>query len=84
MTVSAYLVPKHCLLANYPHTKIELCPLQLALVGVITRLVLGGCRSRVGNGLLQKRVGAHRGRARRLVEEGDDILLGGLEKYFGQ
>ena len=60
------------------HTQSEVCPLQFALLGVVTRLVDGSCLCGVCCGLLQESVGADRGWCGRVVKEGDDILLSGL------
>ena len=60
------------------HTKSEVCPLQLALLGMVSCLVDGRGLCGICRGLLQKGVGADRGLRRRFVEECDDILLSGL------
>jgi hypothetical protein len=61
-----------------PHTQSEICPLQLALLGVVSCLVDGSSLCCVCRGLLQEGVGADRGWRGSLVEERDDILLSGL------
>lgn len=61
-----------------PHTKSEVCPLQLALLGVVSSLVDGSGLGGIRCGLLQEGVGADRGWRFRVVEECDNILLSGL------
>lgn len=61
-----------------PHTKSEVCPLQLALLGVVSCLVDGSSLGGIRRGLLQEGVGADRGWRFRVVKECDDILLSGL------
>ena len=61
-----------------PPTKSEVCPLQLALLGVVSCLVDGSSLGGIRRGLLQEGVGADRGWRFRVVEECDDILLSGL------
>ena len=59
-------------------TQSEVCPLQFALLGVVSRLVDGRGLCGICCGLLQEGVGADRSWRRRVVEECDDILLRGL------
>jgi hypothetical protein len=61
-----------------PHTQGEVCPLQFALLGVVSCLVDGRGLGGVCRSLLQEGVGADRSWRGRVVEKGDDILLSGL------
>lgn len=61
-----------------PRTKSEVCPLQFALLGVVSCLVDCSGLCSIRRGLLQEGVGADRGWRFRVVEECDDILLSGL------
>lgn len=69
-----------CMILPSPcsRTKIEVRPLELALLRVVCRLVLSRMCMGGRRGLLQQGVYAHRRRAGRLVEEGDDIFAGCL------
>jgi hypothetical protein len=61
-----------------PHTQSEVCPLQFALLGVVSCLVDGSSLCGICRGLLQEGVGADRSWRGRVMEECDDILLSGL------
>lgn len=68
--------PKRVCFYLYPsseHTKLELCPLKLALLAVIARLVLGGMSHSRRIRLLQECVNTCRGRILGRVEERDDF-----------
>lgn len=81
MHVSAAVLstkPRSLLFIALAHTKGEVCPLQFALLGVVSRLVNGSGLRGIRRGLLQKGVGADRGWGRGVVEECDDILLSRL------
>lgn len=74
-----HLFQIHVLSCNFVSpTELKLCPLQLALRGMVGCLVLCSGRGSVCCRLFQERVRAHRSLVRGLVEESDDILLGGL------
>ena len=70
--------PQSIFFIALPHTKSEVCPLQFALLGVVSRLVDGSGLRGIRRGLLQKGVGADRGWRGGVVEECNDILLSGL------
>lgn len=66
------------------HTKLKLRPLQLALLAMIARLILGGMRNGSRIQLLEEGMHACRDGVLRRVEEGNDILDAGLDDEGSQ
>lgn len=66
------------------HTKLKLRPLQLALLAMIARLVLGSMRNGSRVQLLKESVHTRRDGVLRGVEEGNDILDAGLNDECSQ